>query len=185
MSFRAFGDERAVERYNDARQISELSENNARLENIKVELENANAELMATCAELTRKKTSELEQKSGRKAVVRPPQGPPPTVPLPPTPQGSFAVNGAVHADDVRGSIKLTVSSEQEQGGAKRQSESSEMLNEAGAQAVYDAAVAERDGLESEMEREREKIKEIVNWKKSWGEIESLTDRDDAVGGQA
>lgn len=160
-------DERAVERDNDAKQKSELRENNVRLENIKVELEHANAEWMATCAELTRR-NSELEQKStggSRKMmVVCPPQGPPPTVPLPPVPQGC-SVNNALQADVGRGnSIKLTVLSEQE---AKRQSESSTghghseiMLNEAGAQVLY-AAVAERDGLKREMEREKEMVKEI------------------------
>lgn len=168
-------DERAVEHDNDAKQKSELRENNVRLENIKVELEHANAEWMATCAELTRR-NSELEQKStggNRKmVVVRPPQGPPPTVPLPPIPQGC-SVNNALQADVGRGSsIKLTVLSEQE---AKRQSESSTahghsemMLNEEGAQVLY-AAVAERDGLKREMEREKEMVKEIVNLEKRVG----------------
>ncbi|WVQ67744.1 uncharacterized protein L199_005949 [Kwoniella botswanensis] len=79
-------DEHALQRNTDAKSISELTKSRNTLERLKVDLENTISELKNANGELTRK-VSDLEVKISRKSVMPPPQGPPPTTPLPPLPK--------------------------------------------------------------------------------------------------
>ena len=71
-------DEHYVQRSNDRRQIGELNKANGALDKIKMELEEVNREL--------KKALYELQQRFDRTMASMPPQGPPPSTPLPPVP---------------------------------------------------------------------------------------------------
>lgn len=71
-------DEHQAQRNLDGKRMAELIKVNTQLERIKLDLETAKVELS--------KRVVELEQRYSRKASPLPPQGPPPSSPLPPTP---------------------------------------------------------------------------------------------------
>ncbi|WWC70286.1 uncharacterized protein I206_104236 [Kwoniella pini CBS 10737] len=82
-------DEHALQRNNDAKSINELTKVRSHLENVRVNLENTILDL-TTQNENLNQKITELgdELKESRKSVnIPPPQGPPPTTPLPPLPK--------------------------------------------------------------------------------------------------
>lgn len=71
-------DESQMQRNNDAKQIADLTQTKANLEEAINELEVSKVDWM--------KRNGELEQRYSRKMNGPPPQGPPPNMPLPPTP---------------------------------------------------------------------------------------------------
>ncbi|WRT66280.1 uncharacterized protein IL334_003233 [Kwoniella shivajii] len=78
-------DEHALQRNSDAKSIGELTKTRSGLERLKDELESSISELKSSNKEL-KKKLMESEFKLNRKSTIPPPQGPPPTTPLPPIP---------------------------------------------------------------------------------------------------
>lgn len=81
-------DETQTQRNNDAKQIADLLVAKQNLEEAINELEVSKVDWM--------KRNGELEQRYSRKITIPPPQGPPPNMPLPPTPSviGLGATNG-------------------------------------------------------------------------------------------
>ncbi|WWC89409.1 uncharacterized protein L201_004333 [Kwoniella dendrophila CBS 6074] len=89
-------DEHALQRNNDGKAIHELTKFTSALEKSKIDLESSILELKTVNGELTRK-VSDLETKLSRKSHIPPPQGPPPSSPLPPIPRKHS--NGNIMAD--------------------------------------------------------------------------------------
>ncbi|WWD17351.1 hypothetical protein CI109_101792 [Kwoniella shandongensis] len=135
-------DQSALQRNIDAKQITELTRAKEQLEKVKTELEVVNAELMATNLDLS-KRNGELEQRYSKKLVAIPPQGPPPTTPLPPLP---LKLEGAT-TNDYFSSVRQSSSST----GHWRESSTEEARSSSD----------DVDGLKRELGMEREKVKDI------------------------
>ncbi|KAK8864351.1 hypothetical protein IAR55_001598 [Kwoniella newhampshirensis] len=145
-------DQFALQRNNDAKQIAELVKAKEQLEKVKSELELANSELRNTIVELGRR-NGELERHS-KKVVALPPQGPPPTTPLPSLP--SQPDNNSVSHEDYFSAARHSASS----------ARTSKALTEAGRDEAQKPECAEsiereRDGLKRDLVRENEKVEEV------------------------
>nr|XP_019046236.1 hypothetical protein I302_04976 [Kwoniella bestiolae CBS 10118]OCF25166.1 hypothetical protein I302_04976 [Kwoniella bestiolae CBS 10118] len=155
-------DEHALQRNIDAKSISELTKSRTALEKSKVDLENVISDLKNTNIDLT-KKLSELEVKMSRKSTMPPPQGPPPTTPLPPLPKKHSMNN-----------LKSDMGSPTSLSGFKqegttngdyfgRQSMSSNGHASVGSNEVSEELLGEKEDLKKEMKDVKRKVQDVEN----------------------
>ena len=159
-------DEYSIQRSGDVKQISDLQRANGRLEQVRIELENANADLA--------KRVSDMENRySLRKPAALPPQGPPPTAPLPPLPptalpspifrQPSTDLSTSSHRSS--GSTALTSIQEIEGAVAQMPEGVGHVIHKVVAE--RDSAVHERETLRQRLASESERHRDTVSFASS------------------